>query len=108
MISHTSKNRKPRKTKKSYTLSPESVQFLETVRKRRHASSVSSILEEILQAVRREHGKAVLDRAVSDYSLSGQEAEEQADWGDFAIREFPREGVGTDQTPPSPHASAIP
>jgi len=37
---------------KSYSLSPESVDFLETLRKKRRARSVSFVLEEILQAVR--------------------------------------------------------
>ena len=63
--------------------------------KRRRAPSVSSILEEILSGVRREQGKAALDRAVSDYysSLSQEESEEQANWGEFALREFPKEGA---------------
>jgi hypothetical protein len=90
---HTSGSRKARKSKKSYTLSPESVEFLETMRKRRHAPSVSSILGELLQVARREHGKAAIERAVSDYysSLSPQEAEEQANWGEFAMHEFHKE-----------------
>jgi hypothetical protein len=84
-----------RKVKKSYTLSPESVEFLEAMRKKRHAASVSSILEEILQTVRRHQGKAALEKAVSHYysSLSQEEAEEQIDWGMFALREFPNQGA---------------
>jgi hypothetical protein len=80
-----------RKAKKSYTLSPESVAFLETLRKKRRAASVSAILEEILKGVRREQEWASVDRAVADYygSLSGEEAAEQAEWGEFALREFP-------------------
>jgi DNA-binding PadR family transcriptional regulator len=91
----TSRHRNARKAKKSYTLSPESVEFLEAIRKRRHAPSVSSVLEEILQTARREQGKAALERAVSDYyaSLSQDAAVEQTKWGDFALREFPAEGA---------------
>jgi DNA-binding PadR family transcriptional regulator len=91
----TSGHRNARKAKKSYTLSPESVEFLEAIRKRRHAPSVSSVLEEILQAARREQGQAALERAVSDYyaSLPRDAAEEQTKWGDFALREFPSEGA---------------
>ena len=75
MMIRTSSSQKSRKAKKSYTLSPEAVEFLETLRKRRNAHSASSILEEILQAARREHAQAVIERAVSDYytSLSPQE-----------------------------------
>ncbi len=89
----TTKKKLPRKAKKSYTLSPESVAFLEALRKKRHAPSTSSILEQILQAVRREQEKAAVERAVVDYyaSLSTQEAEEQVAWGEFALREFPNE-----------------
>jgi len=39
-------HRKPvLKAKKSYTLSPESVDFLEALRKKRRARSISSVLE---------------------------------------------------------------
>ena len=90
MISHTTHLRKGRKAKKSYTLSPESVEFLEAMCKKRHAPSVSSILEEILQVARRAHRMTALERAISDYysSLSSQEAVEHAEWGEFALREF--------------------
>jgi hypothetical protein len=79
-----------RKAKKSYTLSPESVAFLEAMRKKHHVTSVSSMLEQILQAIRREQGKAAVERAVGDYytSLSSEEAEDQSKWADFALREF--------------------
>jgi hypothetical protein len=91
----TVRKHKNRKAKKSYTLSPESVEFLEALRKRRRAPSVSSILEEILQAARREQGRAAIERATADYytSLSQGEAEEQTNWGEFALREFPNEGA---------------
>jgi hypothetical protein len=83
-----------RKAKKSYTLSPDSVAFLEALRKNRRAASVSAILEEILQTARREQELASVERAVADYydSLSGEEAMEQSQWGEFALREFPKEG----------------
>lgn len=80
-----------RKAKKSFTLSVESVAFLEAVGRKRR-TSVSSILEEILQVLRREEGKSTVAKAVADYysSLSRQESEEQTEWGEFAAREFPR------------------
>jgi hypothetical protein len=88
----TSKQSK-RKAKKSYTLSPESVAFLETLRKRRHAASISAVLEEILQAVRRGQERASIEKSVAAYysSLSDDEALEQAQWGEFALGEFPSE-----------------
>jgi hypothetical protein len=82
-----------RKEKKSYTLSPESVAFLETMRKKRHAASISSLLDEILQAVRRQHERAALERAVTGYygSLSDADTTELAEWSAFAEKEFPGE-----------------
>ena len=87
--------RKHRKAKKSYTLSTESVAFLEATRKKRRARSVSSVLEEILQAVRRAQAKEALGRAVTEYydSLTDQELEEQRQWGEFALRNFPIEDI---------------
>lgn len=91
---HTADSRSPhRKAKKSYTLSRESVEFLEAMQKKRRAASTSALLEEILQAARREQERASVERAVADYysSLSREEASEQAKWGDLALREFPDE-----------------
>jgi DNA-binding PadR family transcriptional regulator len=47
-----------RKARKSYTLSPESIEFLEAMRKKQQATSISAILEKILQDVRRQHDRA--------------------------------------------------
>jgi hypothetical protein len=82
-----------RKAKKSFTISTESVAFLETVRKKRRAASVSAILEEILQTVRRNNERASVERSVADYygSLSAGELADQAQWGEFATGEFPKE-----------------
>ena len=79
-----------RRSKKSFTLSPQSVAYLEALRNKRHAPSVSFVLEQILQASRRGQEMRALDAAVADYysSLSSGEAEEQALWGEFAQREF--------------------
>jgi hypothetical protein len=89
----TSTQRFRRKAKKSYTLSPESVAFLEELRKRRRAASISAVLEGILQAVRRQEERAKIEKSVDAYysSLSCKEAAEHAEWGDFATSEFLRE-----------------
>ena len=81
------------KAKKSYTLSPESVDFLETLRRKRRARSVSFVLEEILQAVRREAELAKINQSVSDYydSLSDEEVEELGQWGEFGLRQLLKE-----------------
>jgi hypothetical protein len=78
------------KAKKSYTLSPESVEFLEAIRRKRHAASTSAVLEEILKSVREDHERASLARAVADYytTLTDKEVTEQAAWGELAELEF--------------------
>jgi hypothetical protein len=83
------------KAKKSFTLSQESVAFLEGVRKKRRAGSVSAVLEEILQAVRRQQQRSALESAVAGYydSLSDADVAEQSAWGEFALNEFHSEVV---------------
>jgi uncharacterized membrane-anchored protein YjiN (DUF445 family) len=87
MISRTI-NKSQRKAKKSFTLSVESVAFLEEMQKKSSAESVSAILEEIIQAIRREEQRAATDRAMTDYydSLSDEEVAEEKQWGEFARR----------------------
>jgi hypothetical protein len=93
-MTRTTHRRPGRKAKKSYTLSPESVDFLEAQRKKRRARSSSAVLEEILQAVRREAELARMNQSVIDYydSLSDEEMKELSEWGDFAMSQFPTEG----------------
>jgi hypothetical protein len=81
------------KAKKSYSLSRQTVAFLEQMRKKRQAESVSAILEDILQNVRREQERASVERAVADYysSLTDAEVQEHAQWGEFALSQFPKE-----------------
>jgi hypothetical protein len=54
-----------------------------------------SVPEEILQAARRKSALAKIERSVVDYynSLPGEEAEELAKWGEFALRQFPKESA---------------
>ena len=84
-----------RKAKKSYTLSPESVEFLEALRRKRSAPSVSAVLEEILQTIRCEQVRDKMEAAAAEYysSLSDEQVEEQAAWGRFALQEFPKESA---------------
>ena len=79
-----------RKARKSYTLSLRSVEFLETTKAQRRAASVSSVLEEILQAAQHEQERLSIGRAVSDYysSLSDDELTERGQLAEFALGEF--------------------
>jgi methylthioribose-1-phosphate isomerase len=82
-----------RKAKKSYTLSAESIEFLESLRKKRRATSISAILEEILQRVRRAQQRASIEGEIAKYydSLSDEDVAEDVRWGEFAMQEFPKE-----------------
>jgi len=92
-MTRTTHRQPARKAKKSYTLSPESVDFLETLRKKRRARSISFVLEEILQAARREAEMAKINQSVSDYydSLSDEEMEELRQWGEFGLSQLLKE-----------------
>lgn len=91
-MSLTKRKRDGTKAKRSFTISSESVDFLEAMRKEHRALSVSAALEEILQAAKREHERIAMEKAIGDYysSLSDEEVEEQRAWGDFSTREFAR------------------
>ena len=82
-----------RKAKKSYTLSLESVEFLESLRKKRRAPSISASLDEILQHIRCDQERLTVERQLAQYydSLSDEEMKEDVKWGEFAMREFPTE-----------------
>jgi hypothetical protein len=82
-----------RKAKKSFTLSVESVAFLDAMRRKRRARSASSVLEDILRNVRDEQEKSAVEKTITDYysSLTTEVVKEQTRWGDFAVREFPNE-----------------
>jgi uncharacterized protein YeeX (DUF496 family) len=92
-MSRPNREAQSRKAKKSFTLTYESVAFLETVRRERHARSTSSVLEDILQKVRDEEKRSAVEKAIADYysSLSSDELKEQVEWGELALREFPAE-----------------
>ena len=92
-MTRTTHRQPARKAKKSYTLSPESVDFLEKLRKKHRARSISFVLEEILQAARREAELAKINQAVTAYydSLSDEEVEELSQWGEFGLRQLLKE-----------------
>ncbi len=81
------------KDRKSYMISRQSVEFLGLMRRKRKARAVSAVLEEILQAARREQERADADLPVTAFydSLSDDEAKEEAAWDQFALDQLPQE-----------------
>ena len=80
------------KEKKSYTLSSESVKFLEAQREILNAQSASAALEQILQAARREAAREAIGEAIGKHydELTSEEAEENRQWAEFSVSVFPR------------------
>jgi len=76
------------KAKKSYTLSKDSVAFLESLRKKHGARSVSSVLDDLVQEARREEQKREYEAQVTAYydSLTDEEREEERGWAELGMR----------------------
>jgi len=82
-----------RKEKKTYTLSRDSIGYLEeTVRKQRRRS-VSQVLDELIQERKLQAERAQIEAAIGAYydSLSDAQREENRAWGEFAEGEFSAE-----------------
>jgi hypothetical protein len=75
-----------RKLRRTFTLSPESLAYLEQEARRQQTDSQSSVLDELLQEKTRERRLAALEANVSAYydGLSDAEVEEDKVWGEFA------------------------
>lgn len=80
-----------RKERRSFTLSHESVTYLEVEKRQRRAASVSAVLDDILRAKQRESERDKLNASVSAYydSLPDAQLAEDEKWGEFAESQFP-------------------
>jgi hypothetical protein len=79
------------KAKRTFSLSRQTVAFLESERKARHGKSLSAVLEEI---VRQQHETKEMERVSAAFtryydSLTPHEIAEDRAWGDFAATQFP-------------------
>jgi hypothetical protein len=74
------------KQRRTFTLSPESLAYLEQETQTRSADSQSAVLDELLQEKKRERQLAALETAIGAYydGLSDAEVEEDKIWGEFA------------------------
>jgi hypothetical protein len=74
------------KRRRTFTLSPASLAYLEQETRQRSADSQSAVLDELLQEKRRERQLAALETAIGAYydGLSDAEVEEDKIWGEFA------------------------
>jgi hypothetical protein len=87
MIQGIMTNANPRiKRRRTFTLSPESLAYLEQETRQRRADSQSAVLDELLREKKRERQLAALETAIGAYydGLSDAEVEEDKIWGEFA------------------------
>lgn len=75
-----------RKRRKTFSLSEDVVQFLESFRKETARDSMTSVVEAIVKERKRQHELAKLSASVSAYydSLSTHQRREESSWGRFA------------------------
>jgi hypothetical protein len=82
-----------RKARKTFSLSKESVSYLESLRKARKGKSISSILDDLIRQRREAEEMKRISASVTRYydSLTSEEMAEDRAWGDFAATQFPSE-----------------
>jgi hypothetical protein len=85
--------KKPRKEKKTFSLSRESILYLESVRKQRKRNSISSVLEELIRQEQSAREMERISASVTSYydSITDEEREENRAWGQFSETQFPTE-----------------
>jgi len=82
-----------RKEKKTFSLTRESVSYLESLRKQKKRRSTSAVLEELIRQQRQASEMERISASVTRYydSLSDEEVAEDRAWGQFAETQFPSE-----------------
>ncbi len=82
-----------RKAKKTFSLSRQSVMYLESLRKEKRSKSVSSVLEDIIRQQQQAKELERISASVTRYydSLTPEEVAEDRAWGEFAATQFPSE-----------------
>ncbi len=78
------------KAKKTFSLSRESVRYLESLRQNRRAESISAILEDLIRQQREASEMERIAASITSYydSLSDEQVAEDRAWGQFAERQF--------------------
>ena len=80
-----------RKEKKTFSLSRESVSYLESLRKQKKRHSTSSVLEDLIRQQQQASEMERISASVTRYydSLTDEERAENRAWGEFAETQFP-------------------
>lgn len=82
--------RPARKLKKTFSLSQDSICYLESVRKARKRPSISAVLEELIRQEQQLREMERVSASVTRYydSLTEAERAENRAWGEFAESQF--------------------
>jgi hypothetical protein len=82
-----------RKARKTFSLSRETVHYLESLRKERKKESMSSLVEDIIRQQQQAREMERISSSATRYydSLTAEEIAEDRAWGDFAATQFPSE-----------------
>jgi hypothetical protein len=82
-----------RKAKRTFSLSRQTVAFLESERRARREKSLSAVLEEIVRCHQEEKEMQRISAAFTRYydSLTPSEIAEDRAWAEFAATQFPDE-----------------
>jgi hypothetical protein len=85
--------RRARKARKTFSLSRETVKYLESLRKERKKDSMSSVLEDVIQQLQQTKEMERISASATRYydSFSVEEIAEDRAWGDFAATQFSSE-----------------
>ena len=85
------KTRNARKARKTFSLSRETVLYLESLRKERKKDSMSSVLEDVIRQLQQAKETERISASVTRYydSLTDEEIAEDRAWGEFAATQFP-------------------
>ncbi len=80
------------KQRKSFTLSKQSLSYLEQIKSEAHLDSISAAVEKLIEENRRERQLRIVSDSVSAYcdSLSAREQQRDREWGEFGTSEFLR------------------
>lgn len=76
------------KQKRSFTLSPAAVKYLNRLRRERKVKSASRVLDELILDAEAARRRAEIDRQFVAYydTMSGEEVREKTGWGELGAR----------------------
>jgi hypothetical protein len=82
-----------RKLKKTFSLSRQSILYLESVRKRKKQESMSAVLEDLIAQQQRAAEMGRISASAASYydSMPESDRAETRSWGEFAETQFPSE-----------------